>query len=84
MLLASEEDRERRMLRSFQAGEVDRPTLLPAQIERIAAEQSRFDALVQQRQALGALEDALQHSFFGPALPVSPEENERVALESDL
>ena len=78
-LLAGEADRERRILRSFHAGEVDRPTLLTAQIVRMAAEQSRFDAIVQQRQALGAVEDSLQHPFFAPALPVSPETNPRVA-----
>jgi hypothetical protein len=37
--------------------------------------------MVQQRQALGALEDALQHPFFAPAMPVSPEKNPRVAAE---
>ncbi len=80
-LLAGEVDRERRMLRSFQAGEVDRPTLVTARLERVVAEQSRFDAMVQQRQALGAVEDALQHAFFGPALPVTPETNPRIAPE---
>ena len=77
-LLADEQDRERRTSRWFQAGEADRPTLLAAQLERIAAEQSRFDALVQQRQALGAVEDALQHPFYGPAMPASPDTNPRV------
>ncbi|HUZ71449.1 MAG TPA: TolC family protein [Stellaceae bacterium] len=71
-LLTGEENRERRILRSFGAGAVDRPTLLTAEIERVVAEQSRFAAMIQQRQALGALEDALQHPFFAPtaALPV--------------
>jgi cobalt-zinc-cadmium efflux system outer membrane protein len=77
-LLADEQDRERRTSRWFQAGEADRPTLLAAQLERIAAEQSRFDALIQQRQALGAVEDALQHPFYGPAMPASPDTNPRV------
>ena len=81
MLLAGEKDREQRMLRSFQAGEVDRPTLVAAQLERIAAAQSRFDTMVQQRQALGALEDALQHPFFASAMSVSPEKNPRAAAE---
>jgi cobalt-zinc-cadmium efflux system outer membrane protein len=78
VLLADEQDRERRTVRWFQAGEADRPTLLTAQLERIAAEQSRFDALVQQRHALGAVEDALQHPFYGPAMPASPDTNPRV------
>jgi outer membrane protein TolC len=81
-LLAGEVDRERRMLRSFRAGEIDHPTLVTAQLERIVAEQSRFDAMVQQRKALGAVEDALQHPFFGPALPVVPEANPRIASVS--
>lgn len=77
-LLEGERDRERRTLQSFQAGAVNRPTVLTVQLERLAAEQSRFAALVQQRQALGALEDALEHPFFGPALPLSSEINPRV------
>ncbi|HEV7441685.1 MAG TPA: TolC family protein, partial [Steroidobacteraceae bacterium] len=77
-LLADEQDREHRTERWFQAGEADRPTLMTAQLERIAAEQSRFDALAQQRQALGAVEDALQHPFYGPAMPASSDANPRV------
>jgi outer membrane protein, heavy metal efflux system len=81
VLLAGEVDREHRMLRSFQAGAVDRPTLVTARLERVIVEQSRFDAMVQQRQTLGAVEDALQHSFFVPAIPVSPEKNPRAPAE---
>lgn len=77
-LLADEQDRERRTLRWFQAGEADRPTMVTAQLERIAAEQSRFDTVVQQRRALGTVEDALQHPFYGPAMPASPDTNPRV------
>jgi cobalt-zinc-cadmium efflux system outer membrane protein len=71
-LLADEQDRERLILQAFEAGQIDRPALVTARIERLAAQQSQFDATVQQRQALGALEDALQRSFFAPtaALPV--------------
>jgi cobalt-zinc-cadmium efflux system outer membrane protein len=79
-LLADEQDRERRTSRWFQAGEADRPTLLTAQLERIAAEQSRLDTLVQQRLALGTVEDALQHPFYGPTMPASPDSNPRVGL----
>jgi outer membrane protein TolC len=75
--LADGQDRERRTSRWFQAGEADRPTLLTVQLERIATEQSRLDALVQQRQALGAVEDALQHAFYGPAMPGSSDTNPR-------
>lgn len=71
-LLAGEQARERRVMRSFAAGEVDRPTLLAAQIGRSVAEQSRFDALIRQRRALGALEDALRQPLYEPdaILPV--------------
>jgi outer membrane protein TolC len=76
-LLADEQDRERRTSRWFQAGEADRPALLTAQLERLTAEQSQFDVLVQQRHALGAVEDALQHPFYAPAMPASPDTNPR-------
>jgi outer membrane protein, heavy metal efflux system len=79
-LAADESRRERRITRSFTAGEVDRPTLVTAQLERIAAEQSRLDAMVTQRQALGRLEDALQHPFYEPNVTFSvPETNPRQA-----
>ncbi|MGB6310856.1 MAG: TolC family protein [Steroidobacteraceae bacterium] len=78
-LLDGEQDRERRTELMFKAGEIDRPTLLSVHLERIAAEQSKLDVVVQQRQALGALEDALQHPFFGPALPADTETNPRTA-----
>ncbi len=78
-LLAGERDRAHRMQQSFAAGQVDRAALLTARIERITAEQSRFETLVAQRQALGAVEDALQHPFFGPALSAGPETSPRTA-----
>ena len=77
-LLADERDRQHRTSRWFQAGETDRPTLLTAQLERLAAEQSRLDALIQQRQALGTVEDALQHPFYGPTMPASSDTNPRL------
>jgi cobalt-zinc-cadmium efflux system outer membrane protein len=81
-LATDEEQRAQRILQSFQAGQVDRPTLLTAQIERMAADQSRFDVMVQQRQALGALEDALQHPFYEPdAAFFVPQTNPRLGPE---
>jgi hypothetical protein len=62
-LLDGERDRERRTSQSLQAGAADRPSLLTVQLERLAAEESRFAECAQQRQALGALEDALEHPF---------------------
>lgn len=58
--------RQDQISRSFQAGEADRPTLVAAEIERAAAELSRFDASVQQREAIGTLEDVLQRPLFEP------------------
>jgi outer membrane protein TolC len=78
-LLNGEQDRERQTLQLFKAGEIDRPALLSVQLERIAAQESRFDVIVQQRQALAAVEDALQHPFFGSALPADAETNPRIA-----
>ncbi len=81
-LSAGEQQRQQRILRSFDAGEVDRPTLLTAEIEDMAAEQSRFDALVQQRQALGGLEDALQHPLYDPTATFTvPQTNPRLPPE---
>lgn len=78
-LLSGEQDRERQTLQLFKAGEIDRPTLLSVQLERIAAEESKLDVTVQQRQALAAVEDALQHPFFGSAWPADADTNPRTA-----
>ena len=78
-LLNGEQDRERQTLRMFKAGEIDRATLLSTQLERIAAEESKLDVTVQQRQALAAVEDALQHPFFGSPWPADAESNPRTA-----
>lgn len=77
-LVADAARRQRQLTESFRAGAVDRPTLVTADIERATAESSRFDALLAQRQAIGALEDAVQQPFFAPKLwPVVPESNPR-------
>lgn len=78
LLLGDEERRARQIETSFQAGQVDRPTLVTAQLEVATTALSRFDAVVQQRQAVGALEDALQQPLFDPGeFPTVPEENPR-------
>jgi outer membrane protein, heavy metal efflux system len=77
-LEAGEERRQEEVERSFRAGAVDRPTLLEAQIERSATESARLDVLVQHREALGLLEDALQQPFFDPVtadFPPAPSAN---------
>ncbi|HEX6841271.1 MAG TPA: TolC family protein, partial [Stellaceae bacterium] len=71
-LEAGEEHRQEEVERSFRAGAVDRPSLLEAQIEHSVTELSRFDVLVQQRDALAQLEDALQQPLFDPATASFP------------
>lgn len=74
-MLADEHNRSAQMESSFRAGEIDRPTLVTAQVEAAATALAHLDALVQQRQALGSLEDALQRPLYAPAvmIPNSPE-----------
>lgn len=72
--LRDEQLRQTRATRQLQAGEIDRPTWLAGELTLRAAESSRLDALAQQRQALGRLEDALQAPVFAPhsfAAPLS-------------
>lgn len=81
-LLAEARRRAGGVRRGFDAGQLDRPTLVGAQIELTAAELSRLEALAAQRRAVGLLEDALRTPLFGPkgGLPVE-ERNPRVAAE---
>jgi cobalt-zinc-cadmium efflux system outer membrane protein len=82
-LLAESRQRNDQITRSFQAGDTDRPTLVAAGIELSTAEVSRFDSGVQQRQAIGALEDALQRELFEPLATFSvPEVNASPTTES--
>lgn len=79
-LLADAEHRARQVGQSFRAGDVDRPTLVTAELEAATTALSRFDAVVQQRQALGALEDALQQPLYDPGQwPVVPPGNPRLS-----
>lgn len=65
-LRADEQRRAQQMESSFNAGQTDRPSLVATQMEAAATAMTGFDAVVQQRQALGALEDALQRPLYGP------------------
>jgi cobalt-zinc-cadmium efflux system outer membrane protein len=79
-LLADAQRRQREVADSFRAGQVDRPTLVTAELELAAIQLSRLDPVVLQRQALGALEDALQQPLFDPGRwPNVPEESPRLA-----
>lgn len=79
-LLADDEHRERQIASQFHAGQVDRVTLVTAELGVAATALSRFDAVAQQRQAIGALEDALQQPLFDPGhWPVVPEQSPRLS-----
>ena len=67
-LVDDEQQRLRRAERAFRAGAVDRPALVAVQLEAVTIEAARFDAVVQQRQAGGLLEDALQQPLFDPSM----------------
>jgi outer membrane protein TolC len=83
-LLANAERRQQQFARSFQAGQVDRPAMVTSQLEVAAIRLSRLDALVRQRQALGALEDALQHPLLDPApWPSGIEQSPRAAAKGN-
>ncbi len=83
-LLSSGRTRQQQMQKSFRSGDVDRSAVVTADLELAATELSRFDALVQQRQAIGALEDALQRPLLGSAIPLPvPENNPRLRKASN-
>lgn len=71
-ILADEQYRAAQMEAAFRAGQVDRPTLLTAQLEVTATALSRFDAVLSQRRALGALEDALHRPLYEPQAGLPP------------
>jgi outer membrane protein TolC len=66
-LAAARRDQLRRTRDLFRLDQVDRPALIEAQLAGLDADRARADALIAQRQALGALEDALHHRFFAAA-----------------
>lgn len=65
-LLEGEQRRQRQISSQFNAGQVDRLALATAELGVAATALSRFDATAHQRQAIGALEDALQQPLFDP------------------
>jgi len=66
--------RAQQIEKSFAAGQADRPTLVSTQMEAAITAISNFDAILQQRQALGSLEDALERPLYEPGvLLVLPE-----------
>ncbi len=63
-LLRDQERQRQRIERSYRLGETDRLAPLSANVEHAIVELARFEAVVQQREALASLEDALQYSMY--------------------
>lgn len=73
-ILTGETRQTQRVEAAFRAGQIDRPTLLAAQLDVATAALARLDAVVRQRRALGALEDALRRPLLDAAgLPLPSE-----------
>lgn len=63
-LFSGQSRRQQAVERALQAGEIDRVAVVTSALELINIDQSRFDVIVQQRQALELVEDALQRPLF--------------------
>lgn len=64
VLRLSQMRQQQQITRSYRLGEVDRSAPPTAELQLIIVESSRFDAVVQLREVLAALEDPLQQSLF--------------------
>lgn len=64
VLLRDQERQRQQIERSYRLGETDRIAPLAANVEYAIVELARFEALVQQREALASVEDALQYSMY--------------------
>jgi outer membrane protein, heavy metal efflux system len=78
--LNDEEARDKQLETSLQAGAIDRPTLLAAEIEGLASQQAYLEARIQVYRALGALEDATQRALLDSTPSVPLETNPRLAV----
>jgi cobalt-zinc-cadmium efflux system outer membrane protein len=65
-LKAGGERRRQQIERSYRTGDLDRSAVVTAELEAAAIDLARFEVVVQQREALGLLEDALQRPLFDP------------------
>lgn len=63
-LVREQRRRQQEVKRAFEAGEVDRTVLALADSELATIELSRLEALIQQKQAIELLEDALQRQLL--------------------
>lgn len=66
-LVVDQRRRQQEVKRAFDAGEVDSTSLALADMELLTMEVSRLDVVIQLRQAVELLEDALQRRFFDPS-----------------
>ena len=64
-LAATQQSRTQSAQRQFSSGYIDRSALDQAQLQALAAENTRLTASIQARQALGALEDAVERPLDG-------------------
>lgn len=71
-LLRDQERQRQRIERGYRLGETDRLAPLAANVEQAIVELARFEALVQQREALAAMEDALQQFLLDTGISVMP------------
>lgn len=63
---------ERGTLAAFENGQLDRPTLIAAELVTVTAQQSSLDAAIDLRRALGTLEDDFQTGLIDrPGLPTA-------------
>ncbi|HEV2302440.1 MAG TPA: TolC family protein [Stellaceae bacterium] len=70
-LLRAAARRDGQVAASFRIGQVDRPTLVTAEIETATVRLAQFGALAGELQAVGALEDAVQQPLFEPTTAFS-------------
>lgn len=63
-LIRDQTRQQQRIERAYRLGETDRLSPLTANVERAVVELARFEAIVQQREALASMEDALQYSVY--------------------
>lgn len=70
-LHAAQKVRRQKVESAFRQGEINRATFLSSEVEFAAIELARFDALIQLRQSIGLLEDAVRRPLFDPgAMPL--------------
>ena len=71
-LVVEQRRRQQEVKRAFDAGEVDRTSLALADMELLTVELYRLDVVIQQKQAIELLEDALQRPFLDSSVVLRP------------